>query len=116
MVVVDGAAREERSWACLARLPKGRVKIELAFVNDLCHDLDKAASRRDAFIYGEEDRFPLDSPSSNSNGAALGLLVGDTPEDCAESTAAEIARRSIHRRCRPYPRPTTSTKRSCRKR
>ena len=63
----------------------------LAFVNDLCHDLDKAPTRRDAFVYGEEDRFPLDeAPSAHSN--AIALLVGDTPEECAESTAAEIAR------------------------
>jgi ATP-dependent helicase/nuclease subunit A len=63
----------------------------LAFVNDLCHDLDKVASRRDAFIYGDEDRFPLDAASSMQSNA-IAFLVGDTPEECAESTAAEIAR------------------------
>ncbi|HEY7190627.1 MAG TPA: UvrD-helicase domain-containing protein, partial [Vicinamibacterales bacterium] len=63
----------------------------LAFVNDLCHDLDKAPSRRDAFVYGEEDRFPVDSADSTNEGA-VALLVGDTPEECAESTAIEIAR------------------------
>jgi ATP-dependent helicase/nuclease subunit A len=63
----------------------------LAFVNDLCHDLDKASSRRDAFVYDEEDRFPVDS-ADTADAAAVGLLVGDTPEECAESTAVEIAR------------------------
>jgi ATP-dependent helicase/nuclease subunit A len=63
----------------------------LAFVNDLCTDVDKAASRRDAFVYGEDDRFPLDSDTAPEAGA-VALLVGDTPEECAESTAAEIAR------------------------
>jgi ATP-dependent exoDNAse (exonuclease V) beta subunit len=63
----------------------------LAFVNDLCNDVDKAASRRDAFVYGEDDRFPLDSDDAPEAGA-VALLVGDTPEECAESTAAEIAR------------------------
>ena len=63
----------------------------LSFVNDLCHDLDKVPARRDAFVYGEEDRFPLESaPATVSGGVAL--LVGATPEECAESTAWEIAR------------------------
>ena len=63
----------------------------LAFVNDLCHDLDKASSRRDAFVYDEEDRFPVDSADASDTGA-VSLLVGDTPEACAESTAVEVAR------------------------
>jgi len=32
----------------------------LAFVNDLCQDIDKAAGRPDAFQYEEEDRFPIE--------------------------------------------------------
>ena len=62
----------------------------LSFVNDLCHELDTLPSRRDAFVYGEEDRFPIDGPATDSS--AIALLVGDTPEQCAEATAAEIAR------------------------
>ena len=77
----------------------------LAFVNDLCHDIDKVPARSDAFQYGEEDRFPIDEDvlsgfSRTSDEVrlkadttdALALLVGDTPEACAETTAAEIAR------------------------
>ena len=77
----------------------------LAFVNDLCHDIDKLPARSDAFQYGEEDRFPIDEDvvsgfSRTSDEVrlkadttdALALLVGDTPEACAETTAAEIAR------------------------
>jgi ATP-dependent helicase/nuclease subunit A len=81
------------------------VPALLAFVNDLGHDIDKLPARRDAFQYGEEDRFPLDEDvvsgfsrtsddvrlESDTTGA-LALLVGDTPEACAEATAAEIAR------------------------
>ena len=63
----------------------------LAFVNDLCEDLEKAPSRRDAFVYGEEDRFPLESTATPES-APIALLVGASPEDCAESTAVEIAR------------------------
>jgi ATP-dependent helicase/nuclease subunit A len=72
------------------------VPALLSFVNDLCHDVEKAPARTDAFQYGEEDRFPLDAdqrltPNATETGE-LALLVGDTPEACAETTAAEIAR------------------------
>ena len=36
------------------------VPALLAFVNDLCHDIDKLPDRTDAFQYAEEDRFPID--------------------------------------------------------
>jgi ATP-dependent helicase/nuclease subunit A len=65
----------------------------LAFVNDVCGEIDKASLRRDAFRYEEQDRFPVDvgaTPADLSD--ALGLVAGDTPEACAELTAAEIAR------------------------
>ena len=80
----------------------------LAFVNDLCHDIDKAPARTDAFQYDEEDRFPLDDevrlkPDTTSevrlkadttaaDTTPLAIVTGDTPEACADATAAEIAR------------------------
>src|SRR5688500_2716233 len=62
----------------------------LAFVNDLCTEIDKAPSRRDAFQYGETDLFPVDSGTQPASGA-LGIVVADTPEACAERTADTIA-------------------------
>jgi ATP-dependent exoDNAse (exonuclease V) beta subunit len=73
----------------------------LAFVNDLCQDIDKAAGRPDAFQYEEEDRFPTEEevrlkPDAAQEGVdgdpPLAILTGDAPEACAETTAAEIAR------------------------
>ena len=66
----------------------------LAFVNDVCHDIGKMPERRDAFRYEEEDRFPLANPghAAVNPSAALGLVLGETPEACAEAAAAEIAR------------------------
>jgi ATP-dependent helicase/nuclease subunit A len=61
----------------------------LAFVNDLCHDIDKVNGRSDAFVYEEQDRFPIDSPVFESDGS-LGAVLADTPEACAEITAQEI--------------------------
>lgn len=69
----------------------------LAFVNDLCHDIDKAPGRRDGFRYEEEDRFPVElptpkEPTPNALASTLGIVARETPEDCAEEVAAEIAR------------------------
>jgi len=66
------------------------VPAILAFVNDVCADLDKAPARRDAFAYGEEDTFPVDARVP-STGPALGLVAAADVEACAAATAAEIA-------------------------
>jgi ATP-dependent helicase/nuclease subunit A len=71
------------------------VPALLAFVNDLCHDIDKAAIRPDAFRYEEEDRFPIDEEvrlKPDTTSEALAIVTGENPEACAETTAAEIAR------------------------
>ena len=65
------------------------VPALLAFVNDVCSDIDKI-DRPDAFTYEEQDRFPLDDPTFASE-SSLGLVLGDTPEECAGRTAAVIA-------------------------
>jgi ATP-dependent helicase/nuclease subunit A len=75
----------------------------LAFINDVCHDMEKAAGRSDAFEYTDTDRFPIDPEAcraeaswrrraSADDESPLGIVVADTPEACAEATAAEIAR------------------------
>jgi ATP-dependent helicase/nuclease subunit A len=61
----------------------------LSFINDVARDIQKSDGRRDAFLYGEDDQFPVDSIEAND---ALGLVTGDTPDACAEATATEIAR------------------------
>src|SRR5437867_2505526 len=76
------------------------VPALLSFVNDVARDVQKSDGRRDAFRYSEDDEFPVDKePDSTgkeeSNPVSftpLGLVSGDTPEACAETTAAEIAR------------------------
>ena len=64
----------------------------LAFINDVCHDIDKASGRDDAFEYGDTDRFPVDGEPAPGADEALGVVLAETPEACAETTAAEIAR------------------------
>ena len=64
----------------------------LAFINDVCHDIDKAPGRSDAFEYADSDHFPVDAEPAAGDDEALGVVVGETPEACAEITASEIAR------------------------
>ena len=63
----------------------------LALVNDLCTEIEKA-SRGDAFAYDEGDRFPIAGAPAANRCEGLGIVVADTPEACADQTAAEIAR------------------------
>jgi ATP-dependent helicase/nuclease subunit A len=58
-------------------------------VNDVARDVPKVDHRRDAFRYAEEDQFPVDG---NLGESPLGMITGESPEACAEATAAEIAR------------------------
>ena len=62
----------------------------LAFVNDLCQDIDKLPGD-EAFQYDETDRFPIDDHDDRERDG-LGLIAGGSPEECAERVAAEIAR------------------------
>ena len=82
----DGDVRRtiSRSFRAVAPL--------LAFINDVCHDIDKAPGRPDAFEYADSDRFPVGAEPAAGADEALGVVVGETPEACAEITASEIAR------------------------
>ena len=64
----------------------------LAFINDVCHDIAKAPDRPDAFEYAASDCFPVDVESVAGADEALGVVVGETPEACAEVAAVEIER------------------------
>jgi ATP-dependent exoDNAse (exonuclease V) beta subunit len=71
----------------------------LSFVNDVCQDIEKAPDRRDAFEYGEDDRFPIAADdalsrteTSSWTDEALGLVVEESLERCARAVAGEIAR------------------------
>ena len=67
------------------------VPALLAFVNDVCRDVDKAPGRRDAFEYRDEDQFPIDAGLPFAPDA-LGLIAADTHDGCAAIVAGEIAR------------------------
>ncbi len=74
----------------------------LAFVNAVFAaivdgDATNAAARRDAFRYGETDRFPVRNATGGARSATatvdpVTFIVGDTVQNAAEAVADEIAR------------------------
>ena len=64
----------------------------LAFVNDLCDAVAKLPERRDAFVYEEQDRFPVDEAAGPPGRCRWASVAGDSFESCARTTATEIAR------------------------
>jgi ATP-dependent helicase/nuclease subunit A len=75
------------------------VPALLSFVNDVCHDIEKVSDRRDAFQYGDDDRFPVaagdgmfDDTRVRGHDPALGMIVGESADECARAVAGEIAR------------------------
>ena len=63
----------------------------LAFVNDVCQDMDKAVGDS-AFQYEEGDRFPLEHDANGRENGTLGVVLGIDSAECAGIVAAEIAR------------------------
>ena len=90
---LDGLRRDGDVRRSISRSFRS-VPALLAFVNDVCMDIDKLPARPDAFSYEEQDRFPIDGTgeAGRTGGEALGLVVGETPEACADLAAGEIAR------------------------
>jgi ATP-dependent helicase/nuclease subunit A len=75
------------------------VPALLAFINDVCADIDKTAGES-AFEYDETDRFPIEEASGGSAlrhvaglgpACVLGMVRGASSEECAASVAGEIA-------------------------
>ena len=62
----------------------------LAFANDLFGEIEKDEQRRDAFRFGENDRFPVERPVPP--GDALGLVAAPSVADHAGAVASEIRR------------------------
>jgi ATP-dependent helicase/nuclease subunit A len=70
----------------------------LAFINDVCADIDKTTGES-AFEYDETDRFPIEDAGpalslreESDPDCVLGLVRGASAEECAEKVAGEIGR------------------------
>jgi ATP-dependent helicase/nuclease subunit A len=64
----------------------------LAFTNDLFTEIDKDPSRRDAFRFSEDDRFPVPDVPTRSEEDGLGIVAAPTVTACAEIVSAEVRR------------------------
>jgi ATP-dependent helicase/nuclease subunit A len=66
----------------------------LTFVNDVFAQMvgGDAPQRRDAFRYGESDRFPVDAAGGEDAISPVGFIVGDTVHNAAERVSDEIVR------------------------
>lgn len=65
----------------------------LAFANDLFTDVEKDRSRKDAFRFDEQDRFPVPgTPAPSDKDEGLGIIAAPTVADCAEIVSGEIRR------------------------
>ncbi|HEY2151545.1 MAG TPA: UvrD-helicase domain-containing protein [Vicinamibacterales bacterium] len=93
----------------------------LAFVNEVFGAIvsteTAVATRRDAFRYGDKDRFPVDRPDAGADAAAatgpgVQFIAGDTVHAAADRVASEIVRllngtvvrdrvTGLHREARP---------------
>ncbi len=62
----------------------------LAFSNDLFAEIEKDESRKDAFRFAEQDRFPVSGPVQSAD--ALGIVAAPGVADHADAVAAEIRR------------------------
>ncbi|HET9468063.1 MAG TPA: UvrD-helicase domain-containing protein, partial [Vicinamibacterales bacterium] len=62
----------------------------LAFTNDVFAEIEKDENRRDAFRFGEEDKFPVELPVPPAD--ALGIVAAPGVADHADAVAAEIRR------------------------
>ena len=74
-----------------ARFPRlHAVPQLLAFANNLFEEIEKDETRRDAFRFGDQDRFPVEVPVPP--GDALGIVAAPACADHAAAVAAEIRR------------------------
>ena len=69
----------------------------LAFVNDLFDAVEKTERSRDGFRYDPSDRFPVETAElapqhEQPDDSPLGLVLGESVEDCAGRVAGEVAR------------------------
>ena len=64
----------------------------LAFANDVFTEVEKDPSRRDAFRFAEQDRFPVMEAPASEDAEGLGIIAAPTVAACAEIVAAEIRR------------------------
>ena len=86
---VDGLRADRDSRRAISKSFRAVPQL-LAFANDVFADIEKDEERRDAFRFGEQDRFPVELPVPPAD--ALGIVAAPSVADHADAVAAEIRR------------------------
>src|SRR5688572_8088793 len=86
---VDGLRADHDSRRAISKSFRAVPQL-LSFANDLFADIEKDDERRDAFRFGEDDKFPVELPVTP--GEALGIVAAPSVSDHADVVAAEIRR------------------------
>jgi ATP-dependent helicase/nuclease subunit A len=86
---VDGLRADHDSRRAISKSFRAVPQL-LSFANDLFADIEKDDERRDAFRFGEDDKFPVELPVPP--GEALGIVAAPSVSDHADVVAAEIRR------------------------
>jgi ATP-dependent exoDNAse (exonuclease V) beta subunit len=86
---VDGLRADHDSRRAISKSFRAVPQL-LAFANDLFEEIEKDEERRDAFRFGEQDKFPVELPVAP--GEALGIVAAPSVADHADAVAAEIRR------------------------
>jgi ATP-dependent helicase/nuclease subunit A len=85
---VDGLRADHDSRRAISKSFRAVPQL-LAFANDVFAEIEKD-ERRDAFRFGEQDKFPIDIPVPQ--GDALGIVTAPSVAEHADAVAAEIRR------------------------
>jgi ATP-dependent helicase/nuclease subunit A len=86
---VDGLRADHDSRRAISKSFRAVPQL-LAFANDLFTEIEKDDARRDAFRFGDDDKFPVELPVAP--GEALGIVAAPSVSDHAGVVAAEIRR------------------------
>jgi ATP-dependent exoDNAse (exonuclease V) beta subunit len=85
---VDGLRADHDSRRAISKSFRAVPQL-LAFANDVFAEIEKD-ERRDAFRFGEQDKFPIELPVPQ--GDALGIVTAPSVAEHADAVAAEIRR------------------------
>ena len=86
---VDGLRPDRDSRRAISKSFRAVPQL-LAFANDVFAEIEKDEERRDAFRFGQSDRFPVVLPVPPAD--ALGIVAAPSVADHADAVAAEIRR------------------------
>jgi len=104
---VDGLSSAGATSRAISRSFRS-VPALLGFINDVFDEIENNPRRKDAFEFGDRDRFPVEPHDPDE--PAIGIVAASTVTECADRVAEEIrrvidCRQSIRDPISKQPRP-----------